>query len=167
MQQIYRRTPMPKCDFNKVALQLYWNRISACVFSCRQICCIFSEHLFLGTPQGGCFWTSDLLKCSSEIVEGKLTVLCSLCIYSTKWFLFSMIFLQMWIIGLFLRICPHFLKKSKEKISIFMQCFTGDSVAGTSRRIFLRGLDKAISYSYFRFFCSLTYFHIKIFVLVD
>ena len=22
MQQIYRRTPMPKCDFNKVALQL-------------------------------------------------------------------------------------------------------------------------------------------------
>ena len=23
MQQIYRRTPMPKCDFNKVALHLY------------------------------------------------------------------------------------------------------------------------------------------------
>ena len=23
MEQIYRRTPMPKCDFNKVALQLY------------------------------------------------------------------------------------------------------------------------------------------------
>ena len=23
IQQIYRRTPMPKCDFNKVALQLY------------------------------------------------------------------------------------------------------------------------------------------------
>ena len=23
MQQIYRRTPMSKCDFNKVALQLY------------------------------------------------------------------------------------------------------------------------------------------------
>ena len=23
MQQIYRRTPMPKCDFNKVALQFY------------------------------------------------------------------------------------------------------------------------------------------------
>ena len=29
MQQFYRRTPMPKCDFNKVALQLYWNRTSA------------------------------------------------------------------------------------------------------------------------------------------
>ena len=29
MQQIYRRTPMPKCYFNKVALQLYWNHTSA------------------------------------------------------------------------------------------------------------------------------------------
>ena len=35
MQQIYRRTPMPKCDFNSVALQLYWNRTSTCVFSCK------------------------------------------------------------------------------------------------------------------------------------
>ena len=34
MQQIYRRTPMPKCDFNKVALQLYGNRTLAWVFSC-------------------------------------------------------------------------------------------------------------------------------------
>ena len=40
MQQIYRRTPMLKCDFNKVAKQLCW---------------IFSEHLFLRTPLGGCF----------------------------------------------------------------------------------------------------------------
>ena len=29
MQQIYRRTPIPKCDFNKVALQLYRNGTSA------------------------------------------------------------------------------------------------------------------------------------------
>ena len=28
MQQIYSRTPMPKCDFNKVAKQLYWNHTS-------------------------------------------------------------------------------------------------------------------------------------------
>ena len=35
MQQIYSRTPMPKCDFNKVALQVYWNRTSAWVFSCK------------------------------------------------------------------------------------------------------------------------------------
>ena len=32
MQQIYRRTPMPKCDFNKVAQQLYSNHISAWMF---------------------------------------------------------------------------------------------------------------------------------------
>ena len=24
MQQIYRRTPIPKCDLNKVAMQLYY-----------------------------------------------------------------------------------------------------------------------------------------------
>ena len=35
MQQIYRRTPIPKCVFNKVALQIYWNHTSAWVFSCK------------------------------------------------------------------------------------------------------------------------------------
>ena len=35
MQQTYRRTPMPKCGFSKVALQLYWYHISAWVFSCQ------------------------------------------------------------------------------------------------------------------------------------
>ena len=35
MQQIYRRTLMPNCDFNKVALQLYWNCTSAWMFSCK------------------------------------------------------------------------------------------------------------------------------------
>ena len=29
LKQIYRRTHVSKCDFNKVALQLYWNHISA------------------------------------------------------------------------------------------------------------------------------------------
>ena len=35
MQQIYIRTPMPKFDFNKAALQLYWNHTIAWVFSCK------------------------------------------------------------------------------------------------------------------------------------
>ena len=35
MQQIYRWKPMPKCGFNKVALQFYWNHISSWVFSCK------------------------------------------------------------------------------------------------------------------------------------
>ena len=31
----WRRTPTPKCGFNKVAVQLYWNRTRAWVFSCK------------------------------------------------------------------------------------------------------------------------------------
>ena len=31
MQQIYMRTPMSKCDFNKVTKQVYWNHTSAWV----------------------------------------------------------------------------------------------------------------------------------------
>ena len=47
MQQIYRRTPMPKCNFNKVAqCTLVW------VFSCKF--CIFSERFFLRRPLDGC-----------------------------------------------------------------------------------------------------------------
>ena len=38
----FTRNTLPKCNFNKFALQLYWNHSSAC--------CIFSEHLFLRTP---------------------------------------------------------------------------------------------------------------------
>ena len=33
IQQIYRRTFMPKWDFNEVAFQLYWNHTSAWMFS--------------------------------------------------------------------------------------------------------------------------------------
>ena len=35
MQQIYRRTPILKCDINKVAKQLYWNPTLAWVFPCK------------------------------------------------------------------------------------------------------------------------------------
>ena len=35
MQQIYRRTPMSNCNFNKVAKHLYWNRPSTWVFPCK------------------------------------------------------------------------------------------------------------------------------------
>ena len=35
MQQIYKRTPMPKCDLSKVAKQLYWNSNSEWMFSCK------------------------------------------------------------------------------------------------------------------------------------
>ena len=35
IQQNYRSTLMPKCDFNKAVLQLYWNHTLAWVFSCK------------------------------------------------------------------------------------------------------------------------------------
>ena len=48
IQQIYRKTPMLKCNFNK-ALELYWNHTSAWVFSCKFPayfqCTFSSEHL--------------------------------------------------------------------------------------------------------------------------
>ena len=55
MQQIYRRTTLPKCDFNKVAKQLYWNRTSAWVFSCK-LAAYFqknfsSEHLLMAASE--------------------------------------------------------------------------------------------------------------------
>ena len=45
MQQIYGGTLMPKCDFNKVALQLYWNRNSAWVFSSKSA--VYFQNTFL------------------------------------------------------------------------------------------------------------------------
>ena len=53
MQQIYRKTPMPKCDFKKIALQLSWNRTSAWMFSCK-----FTAY-FPRTPLDGCFWKRE------------------------------------------------------------------------------------------------------------
>ena len=55
MQQTYRRTPMSKCDFNKVALQLFWNRTSTWVFSCK-FATYFQNTFQLRTPLNGCFW---------------------------------------------------------------------------------------------------------------
>ena len=49
MQQIYMRTPMQKCDFNEVALQLYWNLTSALVFSCK-FAAYFQSTFFYGHP---------------------------------------------------------------------------------------------------------------------
>ena len=49
MQQIYRRTPIPKCDFNKVASQ-FWHDCSPV-----NLLRIFRTP-FLKTPLDGCFW---------------------------------------------------------------------------------------------------------------
>ena len=58
MQQIYRRTPMPECDFNKAALQLYWNHTSAWVFSSKFVAyfqnTFSSEHIWAAASAGTC-----------------------------------------------------------------------------------------------------------------
>ena len=51
MQQVYRRTPLPKFNFNEVATLLKSHFVL-------QICCILSENLFLKTPLDGCFCLS-------------------------------------------------------------------------------------------------------------
>ena len=51
MQQIYRRTAMPKSDFNKDAKQLYWSHTLAWLFSCKFAAYFpntsFIEHLWV------------------------------------------------------------------------------------------------------------------------
>ena len=46
MQQIYRRTPMPKCNFNKVALLRH---------GCSPVKLLHIFRIFLRTPLEGCF----------------------------------------------------------------------------------------------------------------
>ena len=54
IQQFYRRISMPKCNLNKVALQLYWSHASAWVFSYKFAAYFqnnFSqEHLWVAVP---------------------------------------------------------------------------------------------------------------------
>ena len=54
MQQIYRRKPMRKYDFNKVAKQLHWYRTSAWVFSCN-----FVSYFQNTSSLESCFFSSD------------------------------------------------------------------------------------------------------------
>ena len=51
MQQIDRRTPMLKCDFNATLLKLYFD-----MGVLLSICCILPKHLFLRTLLNGCLW---------------------------------------------------------------------------------------------------------------
>ena len=54
MQQIYKRTPMSKCDFNKVAKQLHWDHTSVSVLSCK-FAAYFWITFSLKTPSESCF----------------------------------------------------------------------------------------------------------------
>ena len=52
MQRIYRRIPMPKCDFNKVAKQLYLNRTSEWMCSTVNLLHIFR----ISFPRNTSWW---------------------------------------------------------------------------------------------------------------
>ena len=54
MQQIYRRTLMSNCDFNKVAKRLYLNTLRHGCFPVNFLQMIF-KYLFLRTPLEDCF----------------------------------------------------------------------------------------------------------------
>ena len=49
MQQIHKRTPMSKCEFNKLRFGM------GVLLPIKFAACIFPEHIFLRTPPDGCF----------------------------------------------------------------------------------------------------------------
>ena len=53
MQQIYRRTLVPKYESNRVTATLLESHFGMGVLL--QICCVFSEHIFLRTTLESCF----------------------------------------------------------------------------------------------------------------
>ena len=83
MQQIYRRTPLLKCDFNKVVLHLYWNRTSAWVFFCKFAIYVYRtfsyEHLWRAASVSTHFrsmlpfiWSAGLKKCKETLMRSVL-----------------------------------------------------------------------------------------------
>ena len=58
MQQICRRTPMPKYNLNHISTWVSSGKFAAYfqnTFFSEHLFTLFSDHLFLGTPVGGCF----------------------------------------------------------------------------------------------------------------
>ena len=67
-QQIYKKTHMPKCDFNNFALQLYWNYTSAWVFSCKFAA--YFQNTFYKNTSGGLLLDLLFLKQTTAIQRG-------------------------------------------------------------------------------------------------
>ena len=65
MQQIYRRTPTPKCDFNKVALLK--SHLSAWVFSCKFAAYFQNTFLYEHIWRAGFEWTYFLQNVVKQI----------------------------------------------------------------------------------------------------
>ena len=69
MHQIYRRTAMPKCDFNKVTTQIYWNHTLAWVFSCK-LAAFFQKNFYWEHLRKAVFELSSLFFDSFLIASG-------------------------------------------------------------------------------------------------
>ena len=76
MQQIYRRTPMSKCEFNKLHFGM------GALLYIKFTACISSEPIFPRTPLDGCFWYRLCCTLSSCITP---TSLVNFHVLETKW----------------------------------------------------------------------------------
>ena len=106
MQQIYRRAPVLKCDFNKIALQLNWNHTSAWVFSCKFAAYFQNtsswEHLWrtasvfvrimgvqlgethYGNSSGNFHWTKETIRIKKVVeTESQITESTEYCLIQT------------------------------------------------------------------------------------
>ena len=73
MQQIYRKTSMQKCGFNKVALQIYWNHTSKWVFFCINIIAVWLYWTILKQVWAGyknCLQNYDWLLLHQSYING-------------------------------------------------------------------------------------------------
>ena len=102
MQQIYRRTPMPKCNFNKVAKQLYWNHTSAWVFSCK-----FAAY-FQNTFSQEHLWTADSTNCSQIKLVIYQFAFCCFFFWSNGWLFKRSILISLFVVN-FRKVLKHFL----------------------------------------------------------
>ena len=56
---------MPKCDFKKVTVHLYWNRTFALVISCK-FAGYFQNNTFIRTVMKGCFCIPESCKIAAH-----------------------------------------------------------------------------------------------------
>ena len=107
MQQIYRRTPMPKCNFNKVTLQLKWNCSLGWVFPSK-FAAYFpntfpQDQLWMAASKRTCLIRIEnykriskrILTLEQAVVSGSMALLTNNSIKMTlKTFFWSLLFLR-------------------------------------------------------------------------
>ena len=109
MQQIYRRSPMPEYNFNKVAKQLYWNHTSAWVFSCK-----FAAY-FQNTFSQEHLWTADSTICSKiKRVTYQFAFCCCFFFRGNGWLFKRSILISLFVVN-FRNVLKHFLNLNTDE----------------------------------------------------